>query len=447
MSRRTTYGLLAITALLYLFLGWRYTVQTPRWQVPDEPAHYNYIRQLAENQRFPVIEMGDWDSEYQQQLLDSGFDPQVTGEIHRIEYEDHQPPLYYIVGAIFYRLSDGDLTTLRLYSLLLGLGAVLAAFFVVNQLFPAPIALITAAVVAFIPQNLSMLSGVNNDAMAELVAGWTFYTIVWYLRQDGEARLRDVIFPGVMVGIAMLTKNTIYFVAGIAVLAILLKARRMGWNWQTGAKQLIVFLIPALLMGSLWWVRNLDVYGGTDFLGLQRHDEVAAGQLQTDDYIRNHLNGSKTQYFKNMVDETFHSFWGQFGWMAVPMATRVYRILLLVCIAALTGIVIHAWREHWIKSLDSVQRETLLLFVLSMLLVLAAYILYNLQFKQFQGRYLYPALIPFAFWLAVGITGWTNLAAIRFAPLRWGFVPMILVMAIFAWYALHTYIGTLPNPQ
>ncbi len=41
-------------------LGALFAVQTPAWQAPDEPAHYNYVRYLAENGAFPVLHMGDY---------------------------------------------------------------------------------------------------------------------------------------------------------------------------------------------------------------------------------------------------------------------------------------------------------------------------------------------------------------------------------------------------
>ncbi|MDI6834774.1 MAG: MarR family winged helix-turn-helix transcriptional regulator, partial [Rhizobiaceae bacterium] len=32
---------------VYLALASLYAIRTPAWQAPDEPAHYNYIRQIA----------------------------------------------------------------------------------------------------------------------------------------------------------------------------------------------------------------------------------------------------------------------------------------------------------------------------------------------------------------------------------------------------------------
>ena len=59
---------LAVNVLAYLFIAVLYAVNTPAWQVPDEPAHYNYIRQVAEKGCCPEIRPGDWDNTYLEQL-------------------------------------------------------------------------------------------------------------------------------------------------------------------------------------------------------------------------------------------------------------------------------------------------------------------------------------------------------------------------------------------
>ncbi len=445
MTHKLTFSLLFAIVGLYLGLGWRYATQTPDWQIPDEPAHYNYIRQIAEDGKIPVIQAGDWDTDYQNLLTGTGFNPAHLSELNRIQYEDHQPPLYYLLAAPLYAASDGNLTTLRLFSVLIGLGVVLSAFAVIYLLFPESpwLALSTAAFIAFLPQNLAFLSGVNNDPLAEWMVGITLLAVVFYLKKP-HVTPRDALLLGLLVGIALLTKVTIYFLAGIAGIAVLLRGRREGWPRAFWGQQAAYFLIPALLLGGLWWVRNLSVYGGTDFLGLQRHDRVAAGQLQTETYIERDLNGSRSTYYKNYAYTTFHSFWGQFGWMAVPMHPRVYRLLLLVVIGVLVGAGLYLVQNR--KNLTVEQWEMLLLFDLVLVFVVAAYMLYNLQFVQFQGRYLYPALIPFGLIVAMGLSGWAELAARRVSILRWTPVLIVILMALLAWYALETYIiGVLPT--
>jgi ATP-dependent Lon protease len=45
------------------------------------------------------------------------------------------------------------------------------------------------------------------------------------------------------------------------------------------------------------------------------------------DYL---AEAGRRAYLKNFITTTFHSFWGQFGWMAVPMSERVYLALTLL---------------------------------------------------------------------------------------------------------------------
>ena len=70
---------LALILLLYLAVGALYAIKTPAWQTPDEPAHYNYVRQLA-NGRLPVIQPGDYDQEFIMRVVFAGppFPPEVS---------------------------------------------------------------------------------------------------------------------------------------------------------------------------------------------------------------------------------------------------------------------------------------------------------------------------------------------------------------------------------
>jgi len=424
----------------YVFLMANYAVHTPAWQVPDEPAHYNYIRQLSAG-ALPVIRHGDWDSAYQGLLLSSGFDPRHTAQIERIEYEDHQPPLYYLLLTPIYWLSAGNLTTLRLVSGLLG-GVALACLYALGRLLAPRQPLVALAVTgfsAFLPQNLALMGGVNNDALAQALAALLFLLIARYLRAP-RPTWGATLWLASTVGLALLTKTTLYFLAGLAGLAILLRWRRAGGHWKTAAGHILLFGLLAGAMGGLWWGRSLLVYGGTDFLGLQTHDEVAAGQLQTSDYIQQTLGGDRTAYWRNLATTTFHSFWGQFGWMAVPMPLFVYRLLGLACVSVLLGVMWLAFKRPYLATW---QVEMLSLCALGLLLVAAAFLLYNSQFVQFQGRYLYPALAPLGLLFGAGLLGWGAFLGRVWSPLRWLPLLSLLMLAGLAAYALQTYL--IPN--
>ena len=98
---------LAVILLAYLGVAGLYALNTPRWQAPDEPAHYNYIAHIAQTGTLPVLEMGDYDQAQLQLLLDQAFAEKLSTAVLR--YESYQPPLYYISAVPIFWLSDGSL--------------------------------------------------------------------------------------------------------------------------------------------------------------------------------------------------------------------------------------------------------------------------------------------------------------------------------------------------
>ena len=449
-TRRTQlleYGLLGLILVFYLALAYGYATHTPAWQVPDEPAHYNYIRQIVETGDLPVIEKGDWDSVYLDELKSSGFDPTATQNIDRVQYEDHQPPLYYLVQSVVYRLSNGDLETIRIFSAVLGAGVIICAWAILRRLFPNHewIGLSAAAFIAFIPQRLAIMGGVSNDSLAETLAALVLLMVTIYLipkSSDKKPSIQIALSMGLLVGLAFLTKTTVYYVAPVAGLAVLCRWWHEKWPTKTALSQLLAFGLPALVLGGIWWVHGIQTYGGTDILGLQRHDEVVVGQPRTEAYIENELGGSQQQYWENLTETTYHSFWGQIGWMALPMPNRIYQGIGLMSLGVMAGIGLYGWRSAWFKN----KRVILGLFALGTTLVFAQFLIYNRTFVQFQGRYLYPALIPLAIGTAVAFYGWAELAA-RFT--KWAWLPRLAFMLplsqlVLAWYVLKQIVPLIP---
>lgn len=422
----------------YLLLAWGYATQTPDWQIPDEPAHYNYVRQVVETGQLPVIEMGDWNQEYQNTLVATGFNETDLDHLDQIQYEDHQPPLYYLLQTVAYP----NLTRMRLLSAFIGSGVIVCTWAIVRRMVGDPIlALSAAAFVAFIPQRLAIMGGLSNDSLAETLVALTLLTLTYYLT-SASPQPRLAFIMGILVGLIFLTKTTAYYVSGIAGLAILLRGRREQWALSQAMRHIALFTIPALLMGSIWWIHGVQTYGGTDILGLQRHDEVVIGQLRTEDYINIELGSSQRLYWDNLTRTTFQSFWGQFGWMAFPFKPNVFRLLRLWGVLTLIGLTLYSVRtfRQWRRSYWELNS----LLILSILLVIAQFLLYNRTFVQFQGRYLYPALIPIAYLVAIGWAGWASLLQSRLPLLIWLPLLMTGTFALLSWYALNTIIPLLP---
>lgn len=214
-------------------------------------------------------------------------------------------------------------------------------------------------------------------------------------------------------------------------------------EWPLLAKQILLIYGLALAIALPWYGRNARLYGNFDLLGLARHNAVVVGQLRTADFLAE--VGWRT-YLNNFITTTFHSFWGQFGWMAVPMSERVYLALTLLMLTALGGIVGYvmwdmgyekdvskfhasAHRRPWsgppvgrgpvrslplggisgqpplgtYQALCTTQCQALALMALTVGLMGLGYLWYNLEFVQFQGRYLFPALIPLGLFFSLGL--------------------------------------------
>ncbi|MBK8031791.1 MAG: DUF2142 domain-containing protein [Chloroflexi bacterium] len=292
------------------------------------------------------------------------------------------------------------------------------------------LALAAALLAGFIPQNLAIMASVNNDALAGLIVGVTLYLLIRYLQ---GARV-PVWALGVTVGVGLLTKVNTIFLAGLVPLFVLLHwwftpDRRFGEL----IRRLVLFAVPTLILGGLLWLRNLGVYGFPDVFGLRRHDQVVVGQLRTAELIAQVGFG---EYLRRAVDTTFTSFFGQFGWMGLFMPSWAYWIVL-----AFLGVVVSGWGVAYlglrteVKGLSdkasastpdtqtgesdlspqsSVLSPSFLawaLLVLTTLLAVLQYLYYNTEFVQFQGRYLYPALIPLALFAALGVEGWRRVLA------------------------------------
>ena len=391
--------LLLIILLAYTALGALYAAYTPPWQVPDEPAHYNYVRALATTGRLPVMETGDYDQEYIWQLVESRFDPRLS--IAPITYEDHQPPLYYLLAAPLYILGDGALLPLRLLSVAIGTLLLLAAYRAMHTLFPnrPAIPLTGTALIAFLPQHLAMTSGVENDGLAELWIAVTLWLLLRHLQ--GRTDRRHLTALGLVLGLALLTKTTAYLTLPLTLLALWLRARRERtgrFPWRTLLTRAALVLGLALLIAAPWLGRNIAVYGWRDPLGLARHNSVVVGQPRTTEWLA--LYGW-TGLLTRLLRTTFQSFFAQFGWMTVPLHPPFYLVLALVTATLAAGFAARLWQRR--RALSPARRDELALLATTVALTVTVYLAYNLTFVQHQGRYLFPALVPLALASSLGL--------------------------------------------
>jgi 4-amino-4-deoxy-L-arabinose transferase-like glycosyltransferase len=245
------------------------------------------------------------------------------------------------------------------------------------------------------------MASVNNDALAELLIAAILYLLIKWMQQDkNEENGRYPFSIGVLLGLGFLTKGTVYLMAPVVGFALLW---RYWKNWPAFIKNGVRLFLPAAILGALWWLRNVVIYGGLDILGKNRHDAVVVGQIRTAEWIEQFGLAETVNRF---VQTTFNSFWGQFGWMALPMPLWILRLLVVFTAVVIVGLMVAPF--IWTKVSKRSLRINIFLLICMLLLLLTTglHVGYNLTFVQHQGRYLYAALIPIGLAVAVGLGTW-----------------------------------------
>jgi 4-amino-4-deoxy-L-arabinose transferase-like glycosyltransferase len=410
MSRfplRVSKGLLSLIVAIYCLLGLAYAFETPKWQVPDEPAHYNYVLYLAENYRFPVLQMGDYPHQYLEEIKAANFPSHMS--IAPLRYEFHQPPLYYLLAAALYKATgslgfDGQFLVLRLFSVLLGALLLPVANAIVKEICPHEelLPLTATGLIATVPMHIAMSAAINNDTLAELLLA----LIVWLCIRILKVGLtqRQALLLGLLLALALLTKTTIYAPAILAViLALGVRARVEG---RRAFLRQLGFTSGLALLSCLWFLRNVLAYGDLDLFGWQRHDSIVMGQPTTAQWIGQY---GLSKVIRDFFVTSFRSFWAQFGWMGILVDSRLYVLLGIVSIAVGLGFVLFLARTaRNPRLLTPFQCWALSLLLLVFVLVTVAHVLYNVKFVQHQGRYLFPALVPVGLAFALGLREWVN---------------------------------------
>jgi 4-amino-4-deoxy-L-arabinose transferase-like glycosyltransferase len=397
-------------ALVYLLIAGNYAITTPAWQTPDEPAHYNYVAHIATHYALPVLSIGDYDQALLATLLNSRFPKGAPVELLR--YESYQPPLYYLVATPVFWLSGGSLLALRLFAVLIGVGDILFLYACLELVFPGkPLINVTgAAFAALLPMHVAISAAVNNDGLAELLVLASMWMLMRWMqarfypgRSQNLLERRRLVGLGVLLGLGMLTKVYAYALMPLCVVTVIMVGwRKVRLGIGHGIGLALWSVVPGLLLGAPWWLRNWLLYGPWDFLGTRWHDQVVVGQPRTSDWIAQYgLEG----YLDRTLTFTFRSFFGVFGWLGVFLDERIYTAFLLFIGVLFLGAL---WALVRLISggpdmdMDDFQLWVLALFAVMLVVVLAAYGWYNLKFVQHQGRYLFWGLLPIGAFVGLG---------------------------------------------
>lgn len=417
-----------LVAAAFILIAAGYAVSVPAWNNPDEPAHFNYVREIAEHGTLPILRQGAWDAELLERLKASKF---RDADVDSITYEAHQPPLYYALAAPVYLASSALPPSQRILALRgvsVALGTALVYMTARLALLVAPgrpdVALIAAGFVAFLPMHTYMAAAVNNDALSNLIGAAILLAVVTGLRR-GFAWHAPILLGG-LIGLALITKTTTYALFPVALAAFVYQRRWLARRpWPTVCRELTFVAGITLLVSGWWFARNGAIYGWDDLLAMRRHDEVVVGQLRSADPAAPALEAR--------LRTTYESFWGIFGWMGIPLQEQAYAAYTALALLVVLGA--PALMAHPPDPSDAPSRRApapdqgssrvplIVLFgaVLAMAVALAAY---NREFVQSQARYLFPSLAGIGSLVALAVTSLGQVA-----PRRWPIAAALMASA------------------
>ena len=220
---------------------------------PDEPAHFIYIRCIAQDFRLPEISH------------------RITPtEDFRATHQAQHAPLYYALAAIPFfvleRLGAGGETiwrAMRLFTIILGLGWVYFTYRLANEFFGGEYGLTLAAtgVVAFLPIATYMSGVINNDVLVAALFTCALWMILAGIRRNGFSR-KAAVWLGAVMGLAILTKAQGLTLVPTLLIAALVIARRNHWrSLRSLVGSIFISLGVAAALSGWWFVRNQLVYG------------------------------------------------------------------------------------------------------------------------------------------------------------------------------------------
>ncbi|MBA4293703.1 hypothetical protein C0431_12140 [bacterium] len=360
---------------------------------PDERQHANYIAHLKSGKGFPVL---------------------VPGDPNAYEnYQAHQPPLFYILGTAWSSITGADPTDsnagfrLRFLSSIIGLSTLLGIYFAgIWGLGRQDIALAATAFAAFLPMNVALHSAVSNDPLLYAIVTWVFALTIRGVQQGWHFKL--AISIGALVGLGLLTKTTALVCFPILLTGLALTHFQHREDAKPNLTIWAAALVLPIIIALPWFLRNKELYG--DFLAVSVFNAAFTGSPQANTFID--IFGPQGYWLNMVLWWTSRSFIGAFGYMDIflfdnmrsDQSAALYSGIFLIT----AGIVLlgqMGYREIKSQSDSEALPRPAPFQILHLILLLFTTILFirfNLQYFQGQARYLFPAIVSFAYLFAFG---------------------------------------------
>lgn len=370
---------------------------------PDEQMKMQVISYVANHNALPhggdaeIIDK-TWGTSY-------GFTPILTYIISAVFmniaqiFTDHQP--YLIVAA-------------RFVSVILFTASIAMIIKIAGKLFKNAYKWLFIIATSCLPGFVFLGTYLNNDILAVFASTIIIYS--WILGLEKKWDVKSCIILAIGLGLCALSYYNAYgFILTSMILffaSYFIDKNNKKIDIKDMIKKGAIVASITFLIAGWWFVRSAVIYDG-DFLGLNISNQYAQ-QNATEQFKPSNLPTPENQglsFFEMLINRgwirlTIQSFIGVFGLMTIFMSPAIYYVYYLIFALAFLGIIIYFINNIKNKTYKKDKPKLLIeiMFILNIVIptCLSLYYSYFSDFQP-QGRYIMPMILPFAYFVTVGI--------------------------------------------
>lgn len=368
---------------------------------PDEVMKMDICKYIAENGKLP-----------------HGGDEAIRDPSWGISYA-FSPILSYIIGGGFIKIVSLFTQELHMYYIAARLVSVICytimTIFIIKigeKLFHKKDTKWMFIILAtLLPQVTFLGSYINNDSLALLSISIIIYS--WIIGLETKWNIKSCLSLAIGIGLCALSYYNAYgFILTSILIFIVTYMINKKIDIKDFIKKGIMISVISILIFGWWFVRSAIIYDG-DFLGLRTTEEYA------EKYAKEELKPSKREtpantgeslfnmlFERGWIKQTLKSFIGVFGGMNIPMGMKFYVVYIAIFGIGIIGYLLKFNKLEYRKELKKTKEKIVLevMFVLNIIIAIALSIFYS-YYSDFQpqGRYIMPILIPFMYFITLGL--------------------------------------------
>jgi hypothetical protein len=292
---------------------------------------------------------------------------------------------------------------LRFVSVLFSAFTVIVAWCTIRAIFPNRklFALGVCSFIVFWPMHSHVTASINSDGLAELIGALFLLTLVQTWRK-GISFGRGVLLIG-LLGVGILTKPTVFFLFPTLVAAFIIYiGRKLKWNsWVIGA--LISLLIALTWFGSVFLYQNSK--------GGKRLYSLFSEGLQFPHWA-DYITSSALTFYIRSLNFAVLSFGGLFGWSNIHIPWEWVRVWAGLLLVIFMGILLFISKNllgigQTKDQLSISQKEILTIFLLAIIFSIIGLAMPIIVTRSpswgIHSRYYFPAVIPIALYIFLGV--------------------------------------------